>query len=129
MEYACIFGVQFLVTLYSSLATMVILYSYGLSLGARGLVRGDMFKWCLGKSVKKGKTVLLIDCKYCFINFCSNVAFVMLYQLHVRWQNANIPEHWCNIVFVMLQQLHASHQNWEVDRRLWIGSLPTGRQT
>jgi len=54
---------------------------------------------------------------------------VMLYQLHVSWQNANIPEHWYDIVFVMLQQLHASCQNWQVDRRLWIGSLPTGRQT
>jgi hypothetical protein len=111
--------VQCLVNLYSSLAMMVILYIYDLSLGSRGLVSGEMFKCCheavfpckVGKYVKKVKTVFLIDSKYHFINFCSNVAFVMLYQLHVSWQNANIPEQWYNIVFVLLQQLHASCQN------------------
>ena len=72
---------------------------------------------------------MLIDCKYCYIKFCSNDESVMLYQVDVSWQNGNIPEHWYNILFVMLQQLHASCQNWEGDRRLWIGSLPTGRQT
>jgi hypothetical protein len=51
-----------------------------------------------------------VNCKYNFINFCCNVVFVM-YQLHVSWQNANIPEHWYDIMFVILQQLHASCQN------------------